>query len=202
MEKIIIKTLSFLLLQLTKKDIRNATLMDGSGRFIRPFRPECKEVDLNVIGTALSRIMRFFGQTELSVAQHCVNMAKIFFFQGEIEFAKQALLHEIAEAFMGDLASPLKKAFPIYKEIEEYLIKKVYLCYGLSYPMAKEVHVLDKSIMINEALKFMPNSQYWLSFGSGVDKRLLELAGVVLSPWDAETAKQEFMNMAKILELI
>lgn len=189
-------------MKLLAKEIANATLMDSKGRFIQPFNPECKDIDLEVVALALSRIMRFFGQTRLSVAQHSVNMARIFIHLGENEFAKQALLHEIAEAFMGDLASPLKKAFPIFKQIEESLIKKTFDCYGLSYPMAKSVHDLDKSIMINEAVEHMPNADFWNSLGSKVDGSLLSVAEVDLEPWGEEEAYRAFMATASILKLI
>lgn len=202
MKKKMISVLSLILLWLAKKDIQNAMLMDGTGRFIQPFHPECKDVNLEVIAIALSRIMRFFGQTKLSVAQHSVNMAKVFIFLEDKENAKQALLHEVAEAFMGDLASPLKKAFPIYKQIEESLIKKVFGCYGLSYPMSKEVHELDKDIMINEATIHMPNQEYWYGLGSGAEEMLLNKAGVDFEPWSSEKAQHEFVTVARELELL
>jgi len=144
--------------------------------------------------------MRFFGQTKLSVAQHCVNMARIFIMLGELEHAKQALLHEIAEAFMGDLASPLKKAFPMYKDIEERLIKKAFGCFGLSYPIADIVHVLDKDIMINEAVAHMPNQLYWEKFGTGLDLCIVGVAD--FEPWSSEKAYEEFMQVAKELGLV
>lgn len=196
------KVLSWLLMKLLAKEIANATLMDSKGRFIQPFNPECKDLDLEVVALALSRIMRFFGQTRLSVAQHSVNMARVFIHLGEHEYAKQALLHEVAEAFMGDLASPLKKAFPMFKEIEESLIKKTFSCYGLSYPMAEQVHALDKAIMINEAIEHMPNGDFWKSLGERVDSRLLRDAGVELEPWSSENAYKAFMSIANILKLV
>lgn len=202
MKKIAKMMLSWLLMKVVANDIANATLMDSKGRFIKPFNPECKEIDLEVIAIALSRIMRFFGQTKLSVAQHSVNMARIFMFMGEIEFAKQALLHEIAEAFMGDLASPLKRAFPMYKDIEERLIKKAFGCFNLSYPMAKEVHDLDKEIMINEAVEHMPNRDYWAGLGQGLDLCILAEHIADFKPWSSEKAKDEFMQVAKELGLL
>lgn len=103
---------------------------------------------------------------------------------------------------MGDLASPLKKAFPIFKQIEESLIKKTFSCYGLSYPMANAVHLLDKSIMINEAIEHMPNAEFWNSLGEKVDERLLRESGVELEPWTPEEAFRAYMATASLLKLI
>ena len=90
----------------------------------------------------------------------------------------------------------------MFKEIEESLIKKTFDCYGLSYPMAKSVHVLDKSIMINEAVEHMPNADFWNSLGSKVDEKLLQAAQVDLTPWSDEDAFKEFMTTASILKLV
>jgi len=201
MKKLTIKILSYFLYKIVIRELANATLMDSKGNFIKPFNPNCKEIDLEVVAVALSRIKRFFGQTKLSVAQHSVNMAKIFMYLGQYEFAKQALLHEISEAFMGDLASPLKKAFPLFKEIEESLIKKTFLCYSLSYPMAQEVHKLDKSIVLNEAMKHMPNKKFWKKQGTPVDKKLLKKAGVDMEAWSEEKSYKEFMSLVKELKI-
>lgn len=200
--KLLNKLTSKVLVWMTKKQLSEATLMDSKGNFIRPFDPTCNSLDLEIVGLALSRIMRFFGQTEMSVAQHSVSMAKIFIYLGHTEYAKQALLHEISEAFLGDLVSPLKKAFPIFKEIEESLIKKTFECYDLSYPMAESVHLLDKSIMINEACTHMPNADYWLTLGDAVDAELLEKADIDMNAWSSQKALQEFIDVAKQLELL
>ncbi|WP_294963391.1 hypothetical protein [Sulfurimonas sp.] len=205
MKKLLIKILSISLLWLVRNNLNNAELMDSKGNFIKPFHPDCKSVDLEVVAIALSRIKRFFGQTNLSVAQHSVNMARVFMHFGNMEYAKQALLHEISEAFMGDLASPLKAAFPLFKSIEETLIKKTFSCYGLEYPMAQDVHFLDKQIMIYEALAHMPRKEYWLSLTHKefTDKQIFSFKSIVdLDAWSEEKAFNEFMDTAKTLKLI
>ena len=199
MSNLVVHGFAKLIVKMSKKRLQNAELMDGSGRFTKPFHPECKTVQLKVIATALARIKRFFAQTDLSVAQHCVNMAKIFHFLGRDDLAKQALFHEIGEVFMGDLASPLKRVFPVFKEIEEYLIKKVFGCLGLVYPMSETIKSLDKAIMINEAVVNMKRKRYWMGLGAHVDFKLLEQAGVELIPWSQERSAQEFMDMALML---
>lgn len=205
MKKLLMMLLSSSLMKLVQSDLQSATLMDSKGNLIRPFNPDCVDIDLEVIAIALARIKRFFGQTKLSVAQHSVNMAKVFIAQGDTENAKQALLHEVSEAFMGDLASPLKKAFPLFKEIEESLIKKTFLCYGLNYPMSKEVHLLDKQIMIHEAIAHMPDEEFWKlqPYKEFVNRRIFSTKSIVdLEAWSEDKAFQEFIETARELELI
>jgi len=205
MNKLLTKIFSAILMVLVKKDLHNATLMDSKGNFIKPFHPTCKNIDLEVVAIALTRIKRFFGQTKLSVAQHSVNMARVFMYLGNDEYAKQALLHEVSEAFMGDLASPLKQAFPLFKEIEESLIKKTFKCYGLNYPMAQDVHTLDKQIMIYEAATHMPKEEFWLSLPHKelVDKEIFTSTQIVdLKAWSEDKAYDEFIKIARELNLI
>jgi len=47
MKRVVKRILSWLLMKVVASDIENATLMDCKGRFIKPFNPECKEIDLD-----------------------------------------------------------------------------------------------------------------------------------------------------------
>jgi len=194
LKKLTIKIFSKLMVNLVLSDLKEATLLDSKGNFFKPFNPDCETFDLEIVALALSRVKRFFGQTNLSVAQHSVMLAQHFLSRGEHEFAKQALLHEVGEAFMGDLVTPIKKAFPIFKEIEEVIMKKVFQCHDLNYPMSKEVHLADKKIMIDEALALMPRKNHWITLG--------EKLGVEVIPWSQEEAFEKFMAMANELKLI
>lgn len=69
-------------------------------------------------------------------------------------------------------------------------------------PMANAVHLLDKSIMINEAIEHMPNAEFWNSLGEKVDERLLRESGVELEPWTPEEAFRAYMATASLLKLI
>lgn len=117
MKNYIKKVLTKLIYLLIKEELEKALLMDYKGNFFMPFNPNCRNIDFEVVAISLSRIKRFFGQTNYSVAQHSVLLAKYFIEKGELENAKQALLHEIGEAFMGDLVSPIKRAFPDRKSV-------------------------------------------------------------------------------------
>lgn len=185
------KILTKLIYLLIKKELQNAVLMDKKGNFFKPFDPKCTNIDLEVVALALSRVKRFFGQTNYSVAQHSVLLANYFIEKGEMENAKQALLHEVGEAFMGDLVSPIKKAFPLFKLIEESIIEKVFKCYGISYPISLEVDKADKRLMIDEAYALLPNKEHWLSMNSPL--------GVDIEVWSEEESYDEFMYLARTM---
>ena len=204
MKKLLINTISKIQLKLIERSLGDALLMDAKGNFIKPFNSssESDKIDLETVALSLSRTKRFFGQTNFSVAQHSINMARIFIYKGKIEEAKAAAIHEASECFLGDLVTPLKKNFPLFSDIEKIILRKVFISCGVKYPISNEVHILDKQIVINEALAHMPNKEYWLSYGKPVSEDLLNAAGVDLNCWSDEKSYTEFIKLLKELELL
>lgn len=80
------------------------------------FDPKPEQVCIEDIAHALSCICRFGGHCTVfySVAQHCVQVSHLVP-QNE---ALYALLHDAAEAYMGDMVAPLKREMQKYKELE------------------------------------------------------------------------------------
>lgn len=74
------------------------------------------DIDFRDIAVSLSRIPRFNGATKdfYSVAQHSVMVCDLV--PDELKWS--ALGHDFAEAYLGDIVSPLKALIPQYKEIE------------------------------------------------------------------------------------
>jgi hypothetical protein len=188
-KKIIKRVITQLTYALIKKELESAILMDGKGNFFKPFNQNCKTIDIEVIATSLSRVKRFFGQTKYSVAQHSVLLARHFLKKGETELARQALLHEVGEAYMGDLVSPIKRAFPLFKMIEESIIKKVFGCLDIQYPISQEVDKADKRLMVDEAIQLLPNQEHWLAMNEPLD--------ITVIPWSEKESYEAFMALAK-----
>lgn len=87
-----------------------------SGRHFSFLDPRPDSIHIGDIASALSMQCRFNGHTSMfySVAEHCVLMSLMV--PREHEF--QALMHDAAEAYVGDIAAPLKALLPDYKAIE------------------------------------------------------------------------------------
>jgi len=60
------------------------------------------------------------------------------------------LLHDAAEAYVGDMVSPLKKIMPEYKEVEARISRIDADVFGLSYPAPLEVKKADLAVLSAE----------------------------------------------------
>ena len=83
------------------------------------FDPVARQIDviaLEDIAHGLAYQCRFNGQTKTfySVAQHCLMVADLV----SDELRAAALLHDAAEAYLGDMVKPLKALIPDYGSIE------------------------------------------------------------------------------------
>lgn len=89
---------------------RNGPWMDlGGGRKFWPIDPSPDEVSIDDIAHALSNICRFGGRCShfYSVAQHSVMVSRIVA-RTRPDLALHGLLHDAAEAYLGDVIAPLK----------------------------------------------------------------------------------------------
>lgn len=87
-----------------KEGVHTATVYSGG---VNIFDPDIDTIDLRDIANSLERIMRYNGHTErnYSVAEHLCEFA-LSFDTGENQL--HAALHDAAEAYIGDIISPIK----------------------------------------------------------------------------------------------
>ena len=79
-----------------------------TGKVIDILKPKPENIDIKDIAHALSLLCRFTGQCDsfYSVAQHSIVVHHLV----PDELKLEALLHDAAEAYLGDLSSPVKNA--------------------------------------------------------------------------------------------
>jgi hypothetical protein len=87
-----------------------------SGRRLYLHNPSPSQILIDDIAHGLAHQCRFNGQTNqfYSVAQHSVIVASIL--PPELKLA--GLLHDAAEAYLGDIVQPLKELLPEFAQIE------------------------------------------------------------------------------------
>lgn len=89
----------------------------SSGKYVDLARFTEEDVDLGDITVSLNRIRRFGGHSKdiepLTVAQHtllCINLSEVMF-PGDRKTRFDCLLHDMPEAYYGDIPSPVKNIF-------------------------------------------------------------------------------------------
>lgn len=132
-----------------------------SGRRFWPLDPRAEDVDFRDIGHALANLCRYNGHVRrfYSVAEHCTLLAAYFERTGRVELARQALLHDADEAYVGDMIRPLKRDIPFFSTIGERIQAEVFALAGLDWPIDEAVHHADARIIVDEARElFLPSS--------------------------------------------
>lgn len=110
-----------------------------------------KEDDINIVDIAhsLSMQCRFTGHTVdfYSVAEHSTICSLLV----SKEKALEALLHDASEAYLSDIAGPLKPHIKGYKEIEDKLMGVIAKKFGFEWPLSYEVKQADLLQLKTEA---------------------------------------------------
>jgi uncharacterized protein len=87
------------------------------------------QIFIDDISLALSKLCRFTGHCKFfySVAEHSVNVS----FLVPREQALAALLHDASEAYLADIASPVKQLLPDYKALESKVTSQIDKFFGV-----------------------------------------------------------------------
>lgn len=161
----------------------NPWLLTASGRHFPLLNPTTADVALQDIAHALGHLCRFTGHTKriYTVAEHCVLVALILREQGhDTETQLLGLLHDAAEAYVGDLSSPLKWAmdacmgpYPVsphigtwaFREVENRVVNVILAAFGLAgYNFGGVVKEADLIAGITEARDLL-GSEVMTTFG-------------------------------------
>ena len=119
-----------------------------SGRLFYPLSPRIEDIELEDIIHSLPMKCRFTCQVKwfLSVAQHSVMVSD----QVSEKNVLCALLHDATEAYLPDIATPIKPHIPGFVGIEDRLYSVIALKFGLPDPIPEEVHKADKRMRATE----------------------------------------------------
>lgn len=130
-----------------------------SGDLFNYNNPEASNVEIDDIASALSNVCRFAGHLRYfySVAQHSVNVSRIV----PEHLAFDALMHDTAEAFTNDLPTPLKAAFPVFKELEVRIESAMAKRFGFNFPMDPAIKKADLQMLKLEKERIKGDKSQW-----------------------------------------
>jgi hypothetical protein len=77
------------------------------------------------------------------------------------KLALWGLLHDASEAYLGDVATPLKLLLPCYREIEEVVQQAVARAFGLRWPVPDEVKRADRDALAAEKAALFTVQHDW-----------------------------------------
>lgn len=134
-----------------------------SGSYFNFLEPSPDTIVITDIAHALSNLCRFTGHCNsfYSVAQHSVLVSKLV----PKKYQLAGLLHDAAEAYIGDIASPLKQLLPEYKTIERRLEQVIFYKYDIEFPLHSCIKEADQIALLTEKRDVMSQHDhdymYW-----------------------------------------
>ena len=162
-----------------------------SGRRVNPLDASPEDIDPVDIARALSNLCRFGGHSRhfYSVAQHSAIVCDLLEERGATaDELMAALLHDAAEAYLGDLPHPIKHrselgaAFRVAeKRLEAVIAERFELP-----DAAARIKPLDRALLATERLVFSEVRWNWPEL-DGVEPLDLEI-----DPWEPDRAQDEF----------
>lgn len=131
-----------------------------SGQQFWPLDPRPEEVSILDIAHALSLTCRYNGHCRefYSVGQHSIEVASLVWSEsGDDKAALWGLMHDAAEAYVGDMIRPLKRSFPAYCEVEERVMRAIANRFNLPWapPYLEAIHRADNVMLATEARDLM-----------------------------------------------
>jgi hypothetical protein len=130
-----------------------------TGKAFTPLDPQAVDVDMLDIAHALSMLCRYGGHTSrfYSVAEHCVLVSEALERDGyPPDVALWGLLHDAAEAYLGDVIRPVKRSMPGYRDAEACVLAAIASRLGLlmlDYPTV--VTEYDNRILQDERVALL-----------------------------------------------
>jgi hypothetical protein len=168
-----------------------------TGRMFTPFDPDPADVDIRDIAHALALTCRFGGHCRrfYSVAQHSVHASTLV----APEYSLWALMHDAAEAYVGDVVRPLKRALWAsdpqarlcrFEDVECNVLEAIALAFDLPWPLSREcdceIRVADNRLLVWEARELMaPPPRPWSVTAEPINR--------TLCAWSPETAERTFL---------
>ena len=131
----------------------NDCIQTYTGKRFRPDDPRPENIDIRDIAHALSLLCRYNGHCQVfySVADHSVRVSR----SCPPGAAMWGLLHDLGEAYLGDMPRPIKTFFPDYVTFEDRLLRVAAEVFDLPWPMPPVVRQADDLLLVTEMRDLM-----------------------------------------------
>lgn len=172
------------------------SIITYTGRLFWPLDPNIDDINLLDICHALSNQCRFTGHTRsfYSVGEHSCRAFDIV----SNESKKPTILHDASEAYLMDLARPVKNqdSMILFREAEDRLMNLIAEKFEFEYPLSKEVKWADTTLLVTEYRDLMTHNKLRENDFNGY--KPLEQ---IINPWTPAQAKSGMMERLEKLGL-
>lgn len=169
---------------MTQQERRGDWFVTYSGRQFWPFDARVEEIFIDDIAHSLSLQTRWNGHCTrfYSIAEHSIACAETAYRQYSIMSRSEdiraiwrwCLLHDAAEAYLGDIIRPIKRFLFItgqhgeepLRAFENHILKLIAERFGLPWPMPEAVHEIDNRMLVTEAralTRFIVEDEHWVN---------------------------------------
>lgn len=155
-----------------------------TGKWVDPFMLRPEDVDLIDIAHALSLVCRYTGHCRefYSVAQHSVIVSCLV----DEKNALAALLHDASEAYIADIAKPVKPRIEGYQALEDSIMGVVFQSFGIKSCDWDDIRGADRMTALAEWDALMEDTY------EGVTE-------IHVKPWTPEQAERTFLQRYKLI---
>lgn len=112
------------------------------------FDPKPESIDIIDIAKGLAYKPHFSGMSPyfFSIAQHCLLVVDLILKSDDVvetEAVLAGLMHDAAEAYIGDMIKPLKVHFPLFTDIEDRILGVIFKKYGIDIKYMEYIKPFD-----------------------------------------------------------
>jgi len=182
------------------KDKERAYCTTFTGRTLHLLDPQPEDINILDIATGLALTCRYGGQLPFhySVAQHSGYVSHMC--PAKEDFLLWGLMHDAAEAYMGDMRKPYKPLIQNFDKLEAGVLRVIADKFGLKWydnsdqeGVPHAVKIIDTKILYNEARQLLPGAD-WCQVVKG-DSLTHPIKDFGIRPVSPEQAKQTFLAM-------
>lgn len=175
---------------ITNQTAESPIIETASGSLFNLEHPDPVIISIDDIATGLANTCRFNGQISddkyYSVAEHSVVCAKVAAHHGYSQAQIMAcLMHDAAEAYVGDVVTPFKKKLdPLYQNFETVVECAIEIRFGINFELHKQAtKAIDDAVFNAECIALGRRAANY-----DQDLRLN------LRCWERQQARKEFLR--------
>jgi len=174
--------------------MKTALINTYSGKVIDLLNPRVDDIALEDIARGVAYKSHYIGQTPFyfSIAEHSMLVSML---TGDIE----GLMHDGSEAYLSDIAKPLKAFLPEYKKTEKRLMEVIFERFDLDFSKLESDKWADIEILGSEFEIFFGDTGIKNPFTEDKEKLILRDPSI-FTGYSPDEAYNEFIKRYHILK--